>query len=223
MLRGDTVSAIAARHGVSTASIIAANGLRSDGLIRVGQMLTLPGGTASTRPAAPSSTAAPIPGGNTFAGRTYSSRVVRSADSTRGELAARPAPSRSEMRRIIAQTARAHGVDPALALAISYQESGFDQRRVSVANAIGAMQVIPASGEWMSTYAGRRLDLLDPHDNATAGVLLLRQLRRSAASEEQAIAAYYQGLRSVRERGMFADTRQYVRNVQALRARFAQG
>ena len=42
----------------------------------------------------------------------------------------------------------AHGVDPKLALAISMQESGWNQRNVSGVNAIGAMQVIPAGGQW---------------------------------------------------------------------------
>ena len=54
---------------------------------------------------------------------------------------------------------------------------------------------------------GRRLNPLDPHDNATTGVVLLKILKQSASNERQAIAAYYQGLRSVRERGMYPDTR----------------
>ena len=35
-----------------------------------------------------------------------------------------------------------------------------------------------------------------------------------------AAAGYYQGLTSVRERGMFDDTKRYVDNVLALQARF---
>ena len=35
-----------------------------------------------------------------------------------------------------------------------------------------------------------------------------------------AIAGYYQGLGSVRSRGLYDDTQQYVANVQALRSRF---
>ena len=124
------------------------------------------------------------------------------------------------MRDIIAGRARANGVDPALALAVSYQESGWNMHVVSVANAVGAMQVIPATSDWISGVVGRRLDPLDPHDNATTGVVLLRILRQSASSEKQAIAGYYQGLRSVRERGMYPDTRRYVKNVLALKARF---
>jgi soluble lytic murein transglycosylase-like protein len=125
------------------------------------------------------------------------------------------------MRDIIAAKARANGVSPALALAVSYQESGWNQRVVSVANAVGAMQVIPTTSDWISGVVGRRLDPLDPHDNATTGVVLLRILLQSASSERQAVAAYYQGLRSVRERGMFPDTRRYVANVMALKARFS--
>ena len=86
--------------------------------------------------------------------------------------------------------------------------------------AVGAMQVIPATTDWISGVVGRRLNPLNAHDNATTGVVLLKILTRSASSERQAVAAYYQGLRSVRERGMYPDTRRYVANVMALKARF---
>jgi len=110
-------------------------------------------------------------------------------------------------------------VDPALALAVSYQESGWNQRAVSVANAVGAMQVIPTTTDWISGVVGRRLDPLDPRDNATTGVVLLKILMQATGSERRAVAGYYQGLRSVRERGMFPDTVRYVENVLALKAR----
>jgi soluble lytic murein transglycosylase-like protein len=125
------------------------------------------------------------------------------------------------MRDIIASKARANGVDPALALAVSYQESGWNMHVVSVANAVGAMQVIPATTDWISGVVGRRLDPTSPSDNATTGVVLLKILTRSASSERQAVAAYYQGLRSVRENGMYADTKRYVANVMYLRNRFS--
>jgi hypothetical protein len=48
------------------------------------------------------------------------------------------------------------------------------------------------------------------------GVALLRMLTR-AAPLGQAIAGYYQGLSSVRTRGMYRDTRQYVASVLSLR------
>jgi N-acetylmuramoyl-L-alanine amidase len=82
------------------------------------------------------------------------------------------------------------------------------------------MQVIPSSGEWASQLSGQDIDLLDPQDNATAGVVILRALTRAEADPATAIAGYYQGLSSVRRNGMYADTRRYVANVQTLMARF---
>ena len=128
-------------------------------------------------------------------------------------------PSRTETKAMITRIARQHGVDPSLALAISYQESGWDQRQVSVANAVGTMQVIPSSGEWASQMAGRDLDLLAPEDNITSGVLLLKTLTQQASTTSDAIAGYYQGLASVESNGMYADTKQYVANVKTLRGR----
>ena len=49
---------------------------------------------------------------------------------------------------------------------------------------------------------------------------LKRLLSQTGGDESAAIAGYYQGLGSVRSRGVFDDTQQYVANVQALRSRF---
>ena len=89
-------------------------------------------------------------------------------------------------------------------------------RAVSLANAVGVMQVIPSSGEWASDLVGRRLDLLDPQDNVTAGVAIIRQLHRMTSNGDNAIAGYYQGLGSVNRNGMYRDTRNYVANVRSL-------
>ena len=211
VVRGDTLSGIASRYGVAQATIARANHLPSSNIVMLGATLVIPGGRTSHSTSS---------GGNTFAGRTYSNSVVSAADRTRAQLSRRHLPSQAGMRDIIVAKARANGVDPALALAVSYQESGWNMHVVSVANAVGAMQVIPATSAWISGVVGRRLDPTSPSDNATTGVVLLKILTRAASSERQAVAAYYQGLRSVRANGMFADTRQYVANVMALKARF---
>ena len=206
---GDTLSGIAARHGVTVGGIARASGIRTGSLLQVGRTLRLPGKRSSN--------AHPVK--DTFAGVRYSSSVVAAARRNHDILAERSVPSRSEIKRMVATTARRHGVDPKLALAISYQESGWNHRAVSPANAVGAMQVIPAGGEWASSLVGRDLDLLDPQDNVTAGVVMLRALGRSTSSTELAVAGYYQGLTSVKERGMYSDTRRYVANIMRLRAR----
>jgi soluble lytic murein transglycosylase-like protein len=152
--------------------------------------------------------------------RRYAGAVTSAANANRAELGNRRAPTRAAVRAMIRATARRHGVDPALALAVGKMESGFNQKQVSIANAIGIMQVIPSSGRWASQLAGRPLDLMDAADNVEAGVVLLRALLRAAPDERTAIAGYYQGLAGVQRNGMYPDTRRYVATVQALKAQY---
>jgi LysM repeat protein len=215
---GETVSAIAKRYGTTVAAITAANGLDSRAFIRVGQTLTVPGAGA-TATAAPASSGTQLVG-NTFLGRTYAPSVVASANANKASLIAMGVPSKADMQARVASTARAMGVDPALAQAIAFQESGFNHTSVSPANAIGTMQVIPTSGEWASQLVGRDLNLLDPDDNVVAGVAIIRQLVRTSPDLSTAIASYYQGASSVKRNGMFSDTRRYVANVQTHMARY---
>jgi soluble lytic murein transglycosylase-like protein len=144
----------------------------------------------------------------------------------RGRSRSRPARAahhdRATVRRVIVHTARRHGVDPQLALAVAWQESGWQQHVVSPAGAIGAMQVMPATGRWLSQLVGRPLHLRNLPANVTAGVVFLSWLE-GQARPRIAIAAYYQGLAGVRDHGMYADTRRYVANVVALRRQFERG
>lgn len=130
--------------------------------------------------------------------------------------------SKAEVRRVIIRKADRLGVNPDLALAISWQEAGWQQKRLSPAGAIGAMQVMPSTGRWMSMLAGRRLHLRDLHDNVTAGVLLIRTLRGQAGLK-RAVAGYYQGLAGVERYGMYPSTKRYVANVLHLKKRIARG
>jgi LysM repeat protein len=205
---GDTLVSICAKEKVTLAAVLGLNRITNAGVIHPGQKLLLPGAPKSTVP-------------NTFLGRRYPDAVAQAAAMNRAALAKRDLPTRAEMRAIVTQTARSMGVDPSLALAIAWQESGFNPRVVSPANAIGTMQVIPGTGRWASALVGRRLDLLVPKDNATAGVAVLAALL-AQAEEDQAIAGYYQGLGSVRSRGMYEDTKSYVGSVKAHRDRFAK-
>ncbi|HEY5179297.1 MAG TPA: LysM peptidoglycan-binding domain-containing protein [Dermatophilaceae bacterium] len=203
---GDTLSDLAVRHQVTMASLLKANNLSLRSILQIGQKLKVVTPTKATS-------------SNTFAGRTYSAKIVNAAAANRAYLAHHNVPSRTQIKAMIVATARRQGVDPNLALAISWQESGWNQRQVSVANAIGAMQVIPSSGVWASQLAGRKLNLLNAADNITAGVIILRALSRSATTQSQAIAGYYQGLYSVQKSGMYTDTKLYVASVLALTIR----
>ncbi|HEY0186017.1 MAG TPA: LysM peptidoglycan-binding domain-containing protein [Cellulomonas sp.] len=218
---GETVSAIAASYGTTVSAIVSANGLDSSAFIRAGQTLTIPAAssTSSTSTASSTTTTSGLVG-STFAGRTYSATVVASANENKATLLSMDVPSTSEMQAKVAATAVAMGVDPALAQAVAYQESGFDQTAVSPANAIGTMQVIPSAGEWASQLVGRELNLLDPDDNVVAGIAILRSLLNTSSDLSTAIASYYQGATSVKNNGMYSDTRRYVANVQTLMTRY---
>lgn len=221
---GDTLSAIASRHGVKLSDLLSANGLGMTTVIYPGSKLVIPGGSGQSNPqpapAAPQPATAPLVP-STFLGFSYPAAVVTSANENKALLNASPVPSRDEMKNIVADTARRMGVDTSLALAFAYQESGFNQRAVSPANAIGTMQVIPSSGQWASDLVGRKLNLLDPYDNATAGVAILRQLLATSKDQDTAIAGYYQGQYSVSKYGMYDDTKAYVAAIRANQKNFS--
>lgn len=217
---GDTLSHIAARHGVPLSDLLRANSHLDPQRLWVGQQVTIPAGATRS---------APYTAGNvgeakkdekvpdSFAGRTYPSETARAAAANRDHLAGVSVPTRAETRQLIVATAKRHGVDPKLMLALAQMESGWNQRMVSPANAIGVMQVIPSSGQWASELVGRKLNLLDPQDNVTAGTVIMRALLRAAEDEDQAIAGYYQGLAGVQQHGMYEDTKRYVKAIQNLR------
>ncbi|MGO1584028.1 MAG: LysM peptidoglycan-binding domain-containing protein [Actinomycetaceae bacterium] len=219
---GDTLTGIAASQGTSVDALASANSLTSAHRIYVGQRLTLPGssGAASSGPVTsdPGNTSGGV--GSTFAGRTYPEAVVGAANANRTQLVEAGVPSRAEMQELVRSTAVSMGVDPRLALAHAFVESGFNHASVSPANAIGTMQVIPSSGEWASQLVGRTLNIMNPQDNVVAGVAIIRALQGSADDSDQGIGAYYQGLGGVRANGMYADTEQYVATVRAAMNRF---
>lgn len=214
---GDTLSGIAARNGVSLSTLLNANGLKATSIIYAGQTLKLSGSSSSTSTASSGNNEQLI--GNTFLHYTYPDHVVANANQNKQALLNAPMPSRSQVREMVRDTAASMGVDPRLAMAHAQIESAFDPAAVSPANAIGTMQVIPSSGEWASQLVGRKLNLLDPQDNITAGVAIIRHLQ-SRNPGDIGIAGYYQGEAGVRNNGMYADTRDYVTKVNTAMNRF---
>lgn len=228
---GDTLYGLALTHGTTVQAIMQANNM-SNTTIYTGRTLTIPGAssttsssssstTQSTTSGTSSSTSVPQRVGNTFLTYTYPQATVDAANVNLDTLLRIGVPTRAEMQALVRQTAVDMGLDPALAQAIAMKESSFNHASVSPANAIGTMQVIPSSGQWASQLVGRELNLLDPQDNVTAGVAILRQLVRTSSSVDIAIASYYQGAGSVARNGMYSDTKQYVASVKALMAQFS--
>jgi soluble lytic murein transglycosylase-like protein len=206
---GDTLSTIALRLGVSMQALAAANNIQSPNLIFAGSTLSAPGAATSvTQTPAPSSVPARV-----------TSTGPEGSPAARG-VGAAPTNERLSSAQI-AQIAAQNGVPGNLAAAIAWQESGNNNAMVSGAGARGVMQVMPGTWDWInSTLARPPLNPASATDNVRAGSLLLKQLlSQSGGDSSTAIAGYYQGLGSVRQRGLYDDTKQYVQNVQAIRAR----
>lgn len=196
---GDTLTALAAHTPVTVARLAWVNGLAPDAKLLIGTVLKLPAGApALSRPASQ----APAP------------RVVPAASPS-------PTPTLLGAQRV-KQLAAEHGAPASLAAAIGWQESGFNNAMVSTANARGVMQVMPGTWDWVqSNLARSALDPVSADDNVRAGSLYLANLLRQTGGDVRtAVAGYYQGLSSVRKRGMFDDTKRYVDNVLALQGRF---
>jgi LysM repeat protein len=126
-----------------------------------------------------------------------------------------------QVRQLITSYSNTYGIDPAIGLAISWQESGFNQNMVSRTGAIGAMQVEPYTGRHIAWLMGRQINLHRVDENTLAGVYWLATLIRYYGGDERwAAAAYYQGSRSLVRHGWFTDTKQYVADVMSLKSSF---
>jgi LysM repeat protein len=203
---GDTLSAIAARAGISLAALAADNGLDPNALLPAGAVLQLSGGGGT------SSSASSQPVGAT----------------AEGSLGGPPYPTaQSVSSSEVGSIAAANDVSPSLASAIADQESGFNNDLVSSADARGVMQILPGTWDWIQRSlvpGGQPLDPASATDNVRGGVLMLRSLLNSTGGDPaMAAAGYYQGLPSVQQNGVDPDTQQYVNSVMALRQRFGGG
>ena len=127
-------------------------------------------------------------------------------------LAADGAPvDRDTVRGSLDKWAAVYGVDPKLARALAWMESGFQEDVTSSAGAIGVMQLLPETWEWVDTILLRQPTPRTYDGNVRAGVRYLRwQLDQFAGDVRLALAGDGQGARAVRERGLFDDTKQYV-------------
>jgi N-acetylmuramoyl-L-alanine amidase len=262
---GDTLTAIAARNGVSVARLAAANGLDPARPLLAGTTLHLPGSGGAGASAAPATTTSSAPApmgayevrpGDTLSALAARSRVpvaqmafmngldpdkpllsgtviklptgspVTSSAPAPAQTIAPAAPPAASPGRLsaseIGSIAAQHGAPGSLATAIAWQESGFNNAKLSGANARGVMQLLPGTWQWVQANLARtRLDPSSPVDNVRAGSLYLADLMRQTNGDPaMAAAAYYQGLSSVRRIGMLPETRRYVANVMALRSRF---
>jgi soluble lytic murein transglycosylase-like protein len=213
--KGETLEGIGRRYGVAVSALALANGLRDPDLVLAGTALSIP----APRPV-PARRATPT------AGALRDTVVAMPA----ARLAAvRPAPGitvpadRAGLRIAFLRFSRLAGVPSDLAMALAWQESGWQRNKVSSTRAVGVMQLMPDTVDFVSTVLLRTapLDPRDPVANIRMGTRFLRYLLDSRGGDvDLALASYYQGLRSVRANGPLDETRRFVANVKALRDRF---
>lgn len=138
---------------------------------------------------------------------------------TRLRVPASAAGGASPVRELVDRWAAHYGIDGRLARALAWQESGFQVDLTSNAGAWGVMQVTPATWDFVETVLlGERVPRT-AEGNVRVGLAYLRHLLESFGDERLAIAAYHQGARAVRKRGLFEETKLFVANVLALKSR----
>lgn len=192
---GESLTSIAAMQRTTVQQLIAANpDIVNPNLIFVGESLNLPSGTTTSTMTASTTT------------------TTTSVSFT--------ASSSADVPTLLTRYAQAYGLDPVLVQALAWQESGWRQGVVSSAGAVGVMQILPSTADWLATdVVGRPLDVSgNVNDNIEAGVAFLRYLIDNTGSVQLGVAAYYQGPGSLATIGMLAETQQYVSNIMAIRS-----
>jgi soluble lytic murein transglycosylase len=140
-----------------------------------------------------------------------------------------PIVDREELER----TAKARGLDPALVAGLIRQESSFNPRAVSVANARGLMQILPAVGQEVAKNLNfpvwHPALLFDADANLQLGTAHLASYMKQYGALPRVLAAYNAGGSRVErwvnkagaddpellvERIPYVETRDYVRIVQ---------
>jgi len=122
------------------------------------------------------------------------------------------ATSLEQLRELAAETARRHGLDPALVLAVAAVESAFRPDAVSPKGAQGLMQLMPGTAASLGVQ-----DAFDPAENLDGGSRHLASLLIQYGGDvAKALAAYNAGEGAVsRHRGIppYRETREYVKRV----------
>jgi LysM repeat protein len=234
---GEGFAVIARRYGVDAVELAAANGLTLQSVIVPGEKLQVPGAKVATTPKRQASAPIPRLRHTVVAGESFFSIAQRyhvspwrlaQANELRlmstivpGQRLTLPASAhlassgppvgQNVVRDAIDRWAGYYGVDPKLARALAWMESGFQEDVVSSAGAIGVMQLLPETWSWVDTVLLGETTPRSYDGNIRAGVRYLRwQLDQFDGDVRLALAGYYQGARAVRQRGLFDDTKQYV-------------
>ncbi len=126
----------------------------------------------------------------------------------------------STIRESLDKWAAHFGVDPRLARALAWMESGYNNSVVSSVGAQGVMQLLPSTWDYVETVLIGHSVAHGSDGNVQVGVALLHHLLGAfGGNEHLALAAWYQGERSVRKIGPLKVSKVFVADVEALKTR----
>ncbi|MDP9071208.1 MAG: transglycosylase SLT domain-containing protein, partial [Actinomycetota bacterium] len=201
--RGETLSGVAQRFGVSVGGLAGANGIDDIDRVQAGTRLVVPGPRRTAGPAS-----APGERRRPAAGR-LPERL-------------RQQPQRLALVPRFEAEARRYGVAPDLLKALTWLESGWQNDKVSPVGALGIGQLMPDTVRFLNeALLPVRLDPRRADHNIRMSARFLAYLLHQCGGDvDAAVASYYQGLASVRRIGPIPETRNYVDQVRALRAKF---
>jgi LysM repeat protein len=124
------------------------------------------------------------------------------------------------VRESLGRWAVHYGVDPHLARALAWMESGFQQHVRSSVGAEGVMQLLPTTWDYVENVLIRQQVPHTADGNVRVGLAYLSHLLKAFGGDEHlALAAWYQGERAVRKHGLYNETKPFVSDVLALRTR----
>ena len=131
---------------------------------------------------------------------------------------------REYLRPILIRYAQENGLPADLVMALAWVESSWRRTAVSDVGAVGVMQLMPKTVEYVSKQLLGLRSNLDPK-NATSNVrmgtkYLRKLLDQNHGNVRQALIAYNQGLTSVRTNGSYGVAERYADRVLALRPQF---
>jgi LysM repeat protein len=187
---GDTLSSIAARYGTTYGALARANNITNPHLVVIGKRLTIPAAVGGSR-----------------------------SSGLPAKLLAHP--DRVALRPNFERWSAYYGVPADLLEALAWVESGWQRTVVSKTGAIGIGQLQPATVDHVRLLVGVKLDPTKADDNIRMSARFLRfLLDGTGGNTSTTLAAYYQGLRSVRTGPILGETKQYVATVLAFRPYF---
>ena len=234
---GDTLTGIASRHGTTVPALARLNRLDPSNILLSGATLRLPetggarnrshfvrrGETLSGLAFSYKTTVTALVEANGLASANliFAGTYLRIPGSSMARPLAGAGPATSwKIASTIDYWSLYYGVDPRLARALAWMESGYQTQIVSPAGAWGVMQVTPSAWAFVEdVLIGARVPRTSA-GNVRVGVAYLRHLLAEFGGDERlALGAYYQGLRGVRTQGLLPETRRYVADVLALKHR----